>query len=188
MDFDFVYDKAQMATSNAVNILSIQVSVMDREDITQEAAIKFWQTWQKSDNLSDDSRIAYAYVAARNAAIKFIDRKLFGNNPIAVAPFIDDIMRPSKTHCHSNLPDDVLTALFKIFLESRQKRGKRSILAACREVYIVNGLYRGDSPAGIANDLNISTHSVKKYRRHIMKCLRAYAQQQEEKNDSKKHD
>lgn len=65
-------------------------------------------------------------------------------------------------------------ALFDILYRSRQKRGKRGLLAATRDVQIVDFIVAGYSNAAIAFEMATKAEHIKKYRQGIRKTLAGY--------------
>jgi hypothetical protein len=167
-----IQDRAPKAARNAISILEVTLSPQDIEDVEQVAAIGFWEAWQKKQN------IGYAYVAARNAAMKFIIRVLMGNNPMDVVEYdkIRHFLVARTVGQRGPLPEDVKERLFRMFLESRSKKGERGREAAMRDVAICDALASEGGNALIAQELGYSPRTIRTYRYRIQDRLREIAE------------
>lgn len=176
--------KARQAASSACTRLGISLTYLvhqDREDIIQSAAMGFWKGW-----LARPGNVGYAYVSARNEAVMFLVRVLWGKNPFSLFSLDEegDEGNNSRVDCLVAVDEGssacvILTQaqeckLFEIFLASRQKRGGRGERASMRDAHIVLAICRGESKAGIASDLGISLAVLKVYRKRARRVLKAY--------------
>jgi len=157
--------RALAAARRACARFGVRLDYEDFQDTVQAAAEGFWRAWQRRPG-----EIGYAVISARNAAVKFLIRDLWGSNPFAAdeKELCNAIATEPRTR---GLPDDVLRTLQDIFLSSRTKRGRRGQLAAARETFICNALAREWSPDGIAHALATSGDQIKKCRQHIRTVL-----------------
>jgi len=167
MDLPPIEERARAAAWYACGDLGVYLDYQDFQDVIQSAAEGFWRGWRRKPD-----RMGYAVVSARNAAIKFIIRQLWGKNPFNVVgeevlSYTPIVVKESR----DGLPDEVLRELYHIFLGSRKKKGQRGALAAAREVFVCNALARGWETIGIAHALQTSRSQVKKCRRHIRAVL-----------------
>lgn len=177
MDLDTIIQaRAKAAARYAADRFSTRLDYKDFQDVTQSAAEGFWRAWSKKPG-----EMGYAIIAARNAAIRFMIRDLWGSNPFATT--ITDEMENCGVVLRAqredicDLPDEILRQLQMLFLESRKKKGQRGALAAARDAFVINALHKEWSNEAIGNALDKPIDSVKKYRRRIRTVLRERSEQ-----------
>lgn len=176
-----IYQRARRAAGAAINLLGISVSAADFADITQSAAIGYWRGWTRNVQFdSADHRRAYAFVAARNAAIRCIDRQLCGNNPLSMLPLMDEVIEDMEQKQSRELPLEIAVQLFYIFYRSRTKRGVRGMLAAARDTFIISAAWSGDSLQAIADALDVHIETARTYQKRARRVLRQYIAEEEE--------
>jgi hypothetical protein len=158
---DVILEKSRMAAYAARNQLGVSLSPQDIEDATQAASLGFIRAWRRKNG-----NVGYCYVAAKNEAIKFIVRVLFGNNPVDPVEYekIRHYLSARDAGRRNGLSDEVADRLFQMLLGSRLKKGERGRKAALREVLIADALCQEKNDAAIAMDLDIPERDVKTYR------------------------
>lgn len=173
-----IVKKSEIAAAVATRRLEVWLSYEDFRDVKQSAALGFWKGWCARPALPENERIGYAYKSAINQAIQFIIRRLFAKNPMRTRPLDDLASEAPPKEPRGDLPPDVRRRLYEIFLNSRKKKGQRGRLAAMREVFIVNAVYRGDNDDSIAQDLGIPRDHAKAYRLRARGRLEAYCKKE----------
>lgn len=84
-----------------------------------------------------------------------------------------------RQHDERALADDLAAELFDMFVEQRQKRGRRGASAAQRDVQIISLLVAGFSNEGIGLEIGISAHDVAHYRKQIQARLLTAARERD---------
>jgi len=168
---DLIQTRATAAARRAYANLGVIPDREDFQDVVQGAAEGFWRAWNKCPG-----EIGYAVVAARNAATKCIIREVWGKNPFTITAPIEDEFHTVILHNQQeeigDLPEEILRELYRIFLASRSKRGRRGMLASARDVFVINALHKEWGNEAIATALGKPVDSVKKYRRRIQSVLK----------------
>jgi len=161
-------DRAKRAARQAIARLSVDLSIEDVQDVEAAAMLGFHVAWTRKPG-----NVGYAYIAARNEAVKFIIRDLFGRNPMSPTPLekVEHYLAARHAGQRGPLPDDVKRELFGIFIDSRVKKGERGTLATARDVFILNTLAQEGNNAGIGMALDCPPSHIKQYRRRIREVL-----------------
>lgn len=166
---ELILEKSRVAflcvVRDVVCELGVWLSDADSEDAIQEAVLGFWRGWRRKPGNE-----AYAFTCARNAARNYVYRCLLRSMREAV---LNEEVVPLAVESagDSGLPGEVMGDLFEMFLQSRDKKGARGLVASSRDVFITNAVYRGWSNEAIGTAMGVPGPHVRKYRQRIRQVL-----------------
>ena len=142
----------------------------DRNDIYQAAALGS----VKAKKVTDNDR--YEFQAAKNEAMKFIISQIFESGK--TTRFEDYENYESNPEFVSQLEIDE-NQLADLFLKHREKKGQRGYDASKRDAQICKLILSGYGNLGIAQEMGISKHNIRRYRTDIRARLQKIAQETE---------
>jgi DNA-directed RNA polymerase specialized sigma24 family protein len=174
-----------------------EVTEEDLEDMRQEALSRMLAALARRPQLDDER--GYLFVIARWAAMDYV---IWWNRGIRSRMYFPPRERAEKRklpklvslealedagfqaraeerqeYVREPLPPEQAAALLRIFYDSRSKRGRRGLMAAVRDVRIVNCVVMGYTNTGIAHELGLpSRREASHYRLSIRARLRNYAE------------
>jgi DNA-binding NarL/FixJ family response regulator len=144
------------------------VTSQDREDITQAAALGSIKAKVKNDNES------YEFRSALNEAMKFILSQVFERG--ATTRFEDYENYEGEPEFVNQFEINE-SKLADMFLAHRKKKGRRGYEASRRDARICKLILAGYGNVGIAQELGISEHNVRRYRTDIRDRLKKIAKE-----------
>jgi DNA-directed RNA polymerase specialized sigma24 family protein len=147
------------------------LSAMDWEDLKQEAWVAAWRASHASHAKANPA--GYLFVVARSQVFTRYVRDVVARNPVSLWPLaLADWVEVEETGKREPLPEQIRAGLEQIFRAARTQQQGRAVVAAQRDVRIVDLLWQGYRNAAIAQALGIPLDSVKKYRADIKRVLR----------------
>lgn len=111
----------------------------------------------------------YEFACAKREAIGFIINQVFEQGRTSSLQDYTDYEKEPEFVSPLQVSESQLADLF---LKHRKKKGRRGYNAAVRDAKICNLILAGYSNAGIAQELGISEHNIRRYRTDIRKRLK----------------
>ncbi len=147
---------AAKVAKNNLNVAHL--TAQEYEDVLASAALGATKA-QKSPKHTE----IYEFVAAKNEAMKFIISQIFEKGTVVR---FEDYEGELEFVSQSQLEIDE-GLLADMFLKHRVKRGRRGYEASLRDARICKLILGGYGNEGIAQEMGISPHNVRRYRTDI---------------------
>lgn len=203
-EVEFYLDIADHAVRSLMRRMNLygEVTGQDLDDMRQEALLRLLDLVHRRPDMANPDKRGYLFICARHAALAWAfwwsrglaskaylhqnrkrnselkkkirllsleELKEVGWEPRSDYDERDTLGQP--------LPPEYNKALFDIFLDARSKRGRRGMMAAIRDVRIVNCVVMGYSNEAIATELGFSSRAdTSHYRRSIRYMLHSHAE------------
>lgn len=140
----------------------------DRQDVVGSAALG-----SVRGQAQEPGNFSYEFVCAKNEAMSFILTQIFDNGHTS---HLQDYEHYEGEPQFVSTLEVSESQLADLFLKHRSKKGRRGYSASLRDAKICNLILAGHSNNGIAQELGISPHNVRRYRTDIRKRLAKIAQ------------
>lgn len=160
---------AAKAAKNRLN--AYHLTEQDRQDIVGSAALGSVRGQDQEPGNS-----SYEFVCAKNEAMRFIISQIFETGKTSRLADYENYEGDAEFVSPLEVSESQLADLF---LKHRSKKGQRGYNASLRDAKICNLILAGHSNDGIAQELGISPHNVRRYRTDIRKRLAKIAQDAE---------
>lgn len=148
---------AAKAAKNALN--AGHFTTQEYEDVLASAALGAAKA-QKSPKRTD----VYEFVAAKNEAMKFIISQIFQKGTTERFEDYENYEGEPKFVSQFEINESQLADMF---LKHRKKRGRRGYEASLRDARICKLILKGYGNEGVAQEMEISPHNVRRYRTDI---------------------
>ncbi|RLC88742.1 MAG: hypothetical protein DRJ03_01440 [Chloroflexi bacterium] len=177
-----IYRIAKKSAKSAAARGCYAICDSDLDDMIQNAAIAIWQSKPGMSN-------AYYFVAGKRSASAWLIWWKYGATRDKLRGMLDEIETPInisaierweevianvRPHQKSGLSLQQQEVLHNIFWQTRRKHGSKEIAGIRRDIAICNGLVRGDTTAGIAQEIGLTMQKINRYRQDIRKRLEKY--------------
>jgi hypothetical protein len=200
----YLLDIANHAARSLIRHLGLMAEITDEdvEDMQQEAVARLLLIIRRKPEFADPEKRGYLFAAARIAAMNYIfwwrrglrcnahfsqdrqrNKELRNQVRVISLEALEEAGWQARAEEHEReytrdpLPVEYNNKLFDIFYRSRNKRGGRGMMAAVRDVRIVNCVWMGYTNAGIAHELGLASRGdASHYRQSIQARLRSYAE------------